>query len=60
VYDVGDVRTFSTAKRFAEVGEAIVEATQAYVSEVKERTFPGPEHAFKPNGAPRDPARTTH
>ena len=48
------------AKRFAEVGELIVEATQAYVAEVRERTFPAPEHAFKPNGAGRDPARTTH
>jgi len=38
------------AKRFAEVGDAIVHATQAYVGEVAARTFPGPEHAFKPNG----------
>jgi 3-methyl-2-oxobutanoate hydroxymethyltransferase len=38
------------AKRFAEVGEAIVEATRAYVREVGDGTFPGPEHTFKPNG----------
>jgi len=42
------------AKRFAQVGETIVEATRAYVSEVKERSFPGPEHSFKPN-APEHP-----
>jgi 3-methyl-2-oxobutanoate hydroxymethyltransferase len=38
------------AKRFAEIGDAVVEATGAYVAEVQERTFPGPEHCFKPNG----------
>lgn len=37
------------AKRFAEVGELIIEATQSYVSEVQERSFPGPEHSFKAN-----------
>jgi 3-methyl-2-oxobutanoate hydroxymethyltransferase len=41
------------AKRFAEVGEQIVKATQDYVSEVQGRSFPGPEHTFKPNGARR-------
>jgi 3-methyl-2-oxobutanoate hydroxymethyltransferase len=39
------------AKRFAEIGEQIVGATRAYVGEVQERTFPAPEHTFKPNGA---------
>jgi 3-methyl-2-oxobutanoate hydroxymethyltransferase len=38
------------AKRFAEVGQQIVDATKAYVSEVQARSFPGPEHTFKPNG----------
>jgi 3-methyl-2-oxobutanoate hydroxymethyltransferase len=38
------------AKRFAEVGEQIVAATESYVAEVQARTFPAPEHAFKPNG----------
>jgi 3-methyl-2-oxobutanoate hydroxymethyltransferase len=38
------------AKRFAEVGDQIVEATRAYVDEVQGRAFPGPEHSFKPNG----------
>jgi len=37
------------AKRFAELGDRIVEATQSYVDEVRRRTFPAPEHAFKPN-----------
>jgi 3-methyl-2-oxobutanoate hydroxymethyltransferase len=41
------------AKRFAEVGEVILGATRAYVSEVQSRTFPGPEHAFKANGVRR-------
>jgi 3-methyl-2-oxobutanoate hydroxymethyltransferase len=39
------------AKRYAELGEAVVEATRTYVAEVRERAFPGPEHEFKPNGA---------
>lgn len=44
------------AKRFAEVGDQVVGAVRAYVDEVQARTFPGPEHSFKPNGAsPRRP-----
>jgi 3-methyl-2-oxobutanoate hydroxymethyltransferase len=48
------------AKRFAEVGEQIVKATQDYVAEVQGRSFPAPEHTFKPNGtrqrrAPAEP-----
>jgi 3-methyl-2-oxobutanoate hydroxymethyltransferase len=39
------------AKRFAEVGDQIVLAMQAYVGEVQERTFPAPEHTFKANVA---------
>ncbi|MEZ4307542.1 MAG: 3-methyl-2-oxobutanoate hydroxymethyltransferase [Polyangiaceae bacterium] len=39
------------AKRFAEVGDQVVGAVRAYVDEVQARTFPGPEHSFKPNGA---------
>lgn len=38
------------AKRFDEIGNRIVEATQHYVDEVQSRVFPGPEHSFKPNG----------
>ena len=41
------------AKRFAELGDQIVEATRAYVGEVQGRTFPAPEHTFKPSGLPR-------
>jgi 3-methyl-2-oxobutanoate hydroxymethyltransferase len=33
-------------KRFAEVGEAIVEATRAYVSEVRGGAFPDEAHSF--------------
>jgi 3-methyl-2-oxobutanoate hydroxymethyltransferase len=41
------------AKRFAEVGEQIMKATRDYVDEVRARTFPAPEHTFKPNGPRR-------
>jgi 3-methyl-2-oxobutanoate hydroxymethyltransferase len=41
------------AKRFAEVGEQIVNATRDYVGEVQARAFPAPEHTFKPNGTRR-------
>jgi 3-methyl-2-oxobutanoate hydroxymethyltransferase len=44
------------AKHFAEVGDAIVGAMRAYVSEVRAGTFPGPEHAYKANGEPRPSA----
>ncbi len=33
-------------KRYAELGDAIVEATRAYVSEVQSGAFPGAEHSF--------------
>lgn len=39
------------AKRFEEIGDAIVGATRQYVDEVRTRSFPGPEHSFKPNTA---------
>ncbi len=42
------------AKRFAEVGQQIVDATRGYVTEVQSRAFPAAEHTFKPNG-PRVP-----
>lgn len=45
-------------KRFAEVGEAIVSATRAYVDEVRGGSFPGPEHTFGAV-APRPPAEPT-
>jgi 3-methyl-2-oxobutanoate hydroxymethyltransferase len=43
-------------KRFAEIGDAIVSATQAYVSEVREGSFPSEEQSFgvaKSESAPR-------
>jgi 3-methyl-2-oxobutanoate hydroxymethyltransferase len=46
------------AKRFSEVGEQIMAATRAYVEEVQGRSFPGPEHTFKPNGPNRAPRVT--
>jgi 3-methyl-2-oxobutanoate hydroxymethyltransferase len=33
-------------KRFAELGDSIVEATRAYVTEVRGGAFPGEEHSF--------------
>ncbi len=43
------------AKRYAELGDAIVGAVARYVGDVRAGTFPGAEHAYKPNGD----ARTT-
>jgi 3-methyl-2-oxobutanoate hydroxymethyltransferase len=37
------------AKRYAEVGDAIVDAASRYVAEVRTGVFPSAEHAFKPN-----------
>ena len=39
------------AKRYAELGDAVVGAVQRYVAEVQAGTFPAPEHAYKPNHA---------
>ncbi len=33
-------------KRFAELGEAVVEATRAYVDQVRDSSFPAAEHSF--------------
>ena len=33
-------------KHFAEVGDAVVGATRAYVQQVRDGAFPGPEHCF--------------
>jgi 3-methyl-2-oxobutanoate hydroxymethyltransferase len=43
------------AKHFADVGDAIVGAVRAYVSEVQAHTFPAPEHAYKANSETRAP-----
>jgi 3-methyl-2-oxobutanoate hydroxymethyltransferase len=37
------------AKRYAELGDTIVDAMQRYVSEVQSGAFPGAEHAYKEN-----------
>jgi 3-methyl-2-oxobutanoate hydroxymethyltransferase len=37
------------AKRFAQLGDAIVGAVREYVSEVQSREFPSASHAYKPN-----------
>ncbi|HKQ71939.1 MAG TPA: 3-methyl-2-oxobutanoate hydroxymethyltransferase [Polyangiaceae bacterium] len=41
-------------KRFAELGDAVVEATRAYVDEVRSGSFPAREHEYAP--APQTPA----
>jgi 3-methyl-2-oxobutanoate hydroxymethyltransferase len=41
-------------KCFAELGDAIVRATEAYVAEVQRGIFPGPEHSF--HGGPGEPS----
>jgi len=43
-------------KRFAELGAAVVAATQAYVAEVRSGAFPAAEHSF--SGAPVKPKPT--
>ncbi len=37
------------AKQFAQLGNAVVDATRAYMHEVQAATFPAAEHTFKPN-----------
>ena len=39
------------AKRFAELGDAVVKAAADYVAEVRSGAFPSAEHSFKPNRA---------
>ncbi len=38
-------------KRYAELGDVIVDAVKRYVGEVQSGAFPAPEHAYKPNRA---------
>ncbi len=44
-------------KRFAELGDAVVAATQSYVAEVRSAAFPGAEHSF--SGGPPKPKPPT-
>lgn len=46
-------------KRFADVGDNVVEAVQAYVAEVRAGTFPGPEHSFAPRAHDAQPPEAT-
>ena len=39
------------AKRYAELGDAIVAATRRYVDEVRSGAFPSAEQSYKPNRA---------
>ena len=39
-------------KRFAELGKEAIEAFASYVREVRDGSFPGPEHAYKANHGP--------
>lgn len=48
-------RTPRFAKRFVEGGDAVVNATRAYIEELANGTFPAPEHCFKPNGFRAEP-----
>jgi 3-methyl-2-oxobutanoate hydroxymethyltransferase len=45
------------AKRFADLGDAVVGAMRAYVEEVQAGTFPGPEHTYSSNAPKVGPAR---
>ena len=39
-------------KRYAQLGDAIVDATRQYVAEVRSRAFPDAEHAYRANEPP--------
>jgi len=43
------------AKRYAELGDAIVGAVREYVGEVQNGAFPAREHSYKPNHQPAAP-----
>lgn len=51
---VGMFGTFTPkfAKRYAELGEQLGDVAARYAAEVRERTFPGPEHCFDADPAP--------
>ena len=42
------------AKHFAEIGEQIHSAVEQYVSEVRDGSFPGPEHCYRTNESRED------
>ncbi|MET0595891.1 MAG: 3-methyl-2-oxobutanoate hydroxymethyltransferase [Polyangiaceae bacterium] len=45
-------------KQFAQVGDAVVDATRAYIDEVRAGTFPGKEHEYQAAPAPNAVLRT--
>jgi 3-methyl-2-oxobutanoate hydroxymethyltransferase len=45
-------------KRYAELGQAMTAAAQAYADEVRARTFPGPEHCYGPSTLDKGPAKS--
>jgi 3-methyl-2-oxobutanoate hydroxymethyltransferase len=51
-------RTPKFAKRYAELGDAVVTAVRQYIDEVQGGLFPGPEHTYKPNGPSPEPSTT--
>ena len=42
------------AKKYANIAEVATNAIADYVKEVKEGTFPGPEHKYKISGEPEE------
>lgn len=46
-------------KRFAELGESVLDATRRFKGEIQAGTFPGPEHSFAPRQAPPPPVEET-
>jgi 3-methyl-2-oxobutanoate hydroxymethyltransferase len=47
------------AKRYAQLGDAVVGAVREYVSEVQSREFPTQAHAYKPNAQPASHEKRT-
>jgi 3-methyl-2-oxobutanoate hydroxymethyltransferase len=47
------------AKRYAQLGDAIVGAVREYVSEVQSREFPAAVHSYKPNASAVHEKRTS-
>ena len=48
-------RTPKFAKRYAELGDAVVAAVRQYIDEVQGGIFPGSEHTYKANGPMPEP-----
>jgi 3-methyl-2-oxobutanoate hydroxymethyltransferase len=53
-------KTPKFAKRYAELGDAVVDAVKSYVAEVRTGAFPGKEHTYKPNDKRRDSDAELH